>query len=57
MYGYDRQVPLIFYGHGIGARTIRRQADMTSVAPTLARLMEIREPEACEGNELEELTH
>lgn len=55
MYGYDRKVPLIFYGHRIGARQIHRETDMTAVAPTLARLMEIPEPEAAEGDELEEL--
>ncbi|MBQ5653393.1 MAG: alkaline phosphatase family protein, partial [Alistipes sp.] len=55
MYGYDTRVPLIFFGTKIGPRQIHREADMTSVAPTLARLMQIAEPEASEGDALEEL--
>lgn len=55
MYGYDTRVPLIFYGHHIGAREIRSETDMCTVAPTLARLMDIPEPEASEGRPLEEL--
>ena len=55
MYGYDTQVPLIFFGNGLAAREIRREADMTSVAPTVAYLLDIPEPEASEGAPLEEL--
>lgn len=55
MYGYDTQVPLIFYGCGIRGREIRREVDMTSVAPTVAYLLNIPEPEASEGTPLEEL--
>ena len=55
MYGYDTQVPLIFYGLHIGPRRISTRTDMTAVAPTLARLMTIPEPEASEGEPIEEL--
>lgn len=55
MYGYDRHVPLILHGDHIGARTIRREASMTDVAPTLARLMGIPAPGAAEGETLTEI--
>ena len=54
MYGYDTTVPLIFYGGGIPARKVGRSVDMTSVAPTLAYLLDIPEPAASEGTVLEE---
>ena len=56
MYGYDTEVPLIFYGAGIAPRRIRRPVDMTAVAPTVARLLEIPEPSASEGDPMEEIT-
>ena len=55
LYGYDTQVPLVFYGMGIGAQRIGRRVDMTAVAPTLARLAGITEPAASEGSVLEEI--
>ena len=55
MYGYDTEVPLLFYGAGIAPQRIRRRVDMTSVAPTAARFLEISEPAASEGETLEEL--
>lgn len=56
MYGYDTDVPLVFYGPGIIGQCVRRTVDMTSVAPTLARLLDIRNPAAAEGTVLEEIT-
>lgn len=56
MYGYDTDVPLVFYGSGIVGQCVRRTVDMTSVAPTLARLLDIRNPAAAEGTALEEIT-
>lgn len=56
MYGYDTEVPLLFYGAGIAPQRIRRTVEMTSVAPTVARLLEISEPAASEGEALEEIT-
>ncbi len=55
MYAYDTQVPLVFCGPGIPARRIRREVDATDVAPTLARLLEIAEPDASEGAPLPEI--
>lgn len=55
MYGYDTQVPLVFYGTGVGAQRINRRVDMTAVAPTVARKLEISEPAASEGEVLPEL--
>ncbi len=49
MYGYDTEVPLIFYGTGAGQLHVNRRVEMTSVAPTLARLAGITEPAAAEG--------
>lgn len=56
MYGYDTHVPLLFYGSGIPQQTVRRPVDMTQVAPTLARLLEIEAPAASEGAVLAEIT-
>ena len=56
MYGYDTEVPLLFYGAGIAPQRIRRTVEMTSIAPTVARLLEISEPAASEGEALEEIT-
>lgn len=55
MYGYDTHVPLLFYGTGAGMTKVKRRVDMTSVAPTLARLLEITEPAASEGSILPEI--
>ena len=55
MYGYDTEVPLLFYGAEIAPQRIRRTVEMTSVAPTLARLLEISEPAASEGEPLQEI--
>ena len=55
MYGYDTQVPLVFYGVGVGPQRIKRRVDMTAVAPTVARMLEITEPAASEGEVLPEI--
>ena len=55
MYGYDAEVPLVFYGKGAGQLRVNRRVDMTAVAPTLARLAGVREPAASEGTVLEEI--
>lgn len=55
MYGYDTEVPLVFYGKEAGAIRVNRAVDMTAVAPTLARLAGVREPAASEGSPLEEI--
>lgn len=55
MYGYDTEVPLVFYGKEAGAMRVNRAVDMTAVAPTLARLAGVCEPAASEGSPLEEI--
>ena len=55
MYGYDTEVPLVFYGKGAGPQRVNRHVDMTSVSPTLARLAGAREPAASEGSVLPEI--
>ena len=57
MYGYDTQVDLYISGCGLQPTTIDRTVDMTSIAPTLAYLMQIKEPDASEGKPLEEIIH
>ena len=52
MYGYDTHVPLIFWGAGIKPQRSSNPVCMTSVAPTIARLLGIAEPAACEGSAL-----
>ena len=55
MYGYDSRVPLIIYGSQFSAQRIDRTIDLTALAPTLARLMGISDPEAAEGKPLTEI--
>lgn len=55
MYGYDTEVPLVFYGTGAGRQQVGRRVDMTSVAPTLARLAGSTQPAAAEGEVLPEI--
>ena len=52
MYSYDTHVPLIFYGAGTAAKRYDMPTDMTCVAPTLARIMQIAAPAAAEGRAL-----
>lgn len=52
MYGYDTHVPLLFWGAGITPQCINEPVCMTSVAPTVARIMGIAEPAAAEGTVL-----
>ncbi len=56
MYDYDRHVPLMMLGGGLRAARIRAPVDMTQVAPTLARLMQINRPVAASGDEIDAVT-
>lgn len=49
MYDYDTHVPLIIYGTGITAKRHTQPAEMTCVAPTLARILHTEMPWAAEG--------
>lgn len=55
-YTYDTHIPLIWYGSGIpaGGKSFRK-VNMTDIAPTLAALLEIQEPDGTLGDVLYEL--
>jgi len=48
-YTYDTHVPLIFYGWRIPRQTIYDPIDMTDIAPTIATILDIAYPNACQG--------
>lgn len=56
MYDYDSHVPFMVLGCGLPAMIVERQVDMTSLAPTLARIMKISRPIASSGEPIGELT-
>ncbi|MBQ8915716.1 MAG: alkaline phosphatase family protein [Alistipes sp.] len=53
MYGYDAEVPLLISGGGITPGHHHEPIDMTSLAPTVAQLLGIHEPDAAEGRPLD----
>lgn len=55
-YEYDTHVPLVFMGGGIPAGTVRSDVNMTSIAPTLAYIMQISRPIAATGRAIGEVT-
>lgn len=48
-YGYDSEVPLVFYGKGIRRGVYSQYADPIDVAPTMATLLEMSGPSSAEG--------
>ncbi len=53
MYDYDTHVPLMLLGWRVPAgREVSAQADMTRIAPTLARIIDIGRPTASDGEVL-----
>ncbi|AFH49373.1 AP superfamily protein [Ignavibacterium album JCM 16511] len=48
-YSYDTHVPLIFYGWKIPAKEINKPVYVVDIAPTIANLLNINEPNACIG--------
>ncbi|MFN3694848.1 MAG: alkaline phosphatase PafA [Ignavibacterium sp.] len=48
-YSYDTHIPLIFYGWNIPSKEISRPAYIVDIAPTIANLLKINEPNACIG--------
>lgn len=52
MYQYDTHVPLIIYGGGVSAAKHTEKVDMTSLATTLAQMIEVNTPSAAEGEVL-----
>ncbi len=52
MYRYDTHVPLLIYGGGVSAAKHTEKVDMTSLATTLAQMLQISTPSASEGEVL-----
>jgi predicted AlkP superfamily pyrophosphatase or phosphodiesterase len=53
---YDTHIPLVFMGWGIPeGKKVYRRVEITDIAPTLAALLRIQEPNGCVGNVLIEL--
>jgi predicted AlkP superfamily pyrophosphatase or phosphodiesterase len=46
---YDRKVPLVFFGPGVAARTIREPVATVDLAPTLASLLGVAPPPDLDG--------
>jgi arylsulfatase A-like enzyme len=54
-YYYDRHVPLIFFGSGIGAGISDTRVATVDVAPTLARLARVAAPDDLDGRVIPEV--
>lgn len=52
---YDTHIPLLFMGWGIKHGSLNRQTSMTDIAPTLAALLHIQEPNGNIGLPIEEV--
>ncbi len=48
-YGYDSEVPLVFYGKGVKRGVYPQYADPVEVAPTMASILEMAGPSSSEG--------
>jgi predicted AlkP superfamily pyrophosphatase or phosphodiesterase len=55
-YEYDQNVPLMIAGPGVRVGEYSRYVDMADLAPTLAALLKINAPAACEGRAIPEVT-
>ena len=54
-YNYDRHIPLIFYGSGIGVNEIDRTINSSAIAVTTAYLLGISRPDCADGELIYEL--
>jgi predicted AlkP superfamily pyrophosphatase or phosphodiesterase len=52
---YDSHIPLLWMGWGINRGTSNRSINMTDIAPTVAALLHIQEPNGCIGKPIEEV--
>jgi predicted AlkP superfamily pyrophosphatase or phosphodiesterase len=52
---YDSRIPLLFYGWGIKKGNSFKPYKMVDIAPTLAALLHIQEPNACIGSPITEV--
>ncbi len=54
-FSYDTHVPLLFFGWKIKPGTLHRNVYITDIAPTLADMLRISEPNACIGKVIPEV--
>ncbi len=54
-FSYDTHVPLIFYGWKVKPGTLHRNVHIADIAPTLADILRISEPNACIGRVIHEV--
>ena len=54
---YDSHIPLIWMGWGIKRGKTFRQVGMTDIAPTIAALLRIQEPNGCIGKPITEIVN
>lgn len=54
-YSYDTHVPVIFFGNGVKKGSSSRYHRITDIAPTISSLLNIRFPNGCTGQPVEEL--
>ncbi len=56
VYRYDRYVPLIIYGSGYTTqKSVSREVNMVSFAPTIAYILGVEPPAACQSSAIEEI--
>lgn len=55
-YTYDTHVPLLFYGMGIPKGSSVKKVNVVDIAPTIASLLQISNPNGTTGRPLEEVT-
>ncbi len=54
-YSYDSHIPLLWMGWGVKQGSSNRPVNMTDIAPTVAALLHIQEPNGCVGKPIEEV--
>lgn len=54
-YNYDRHIPFVIYGGGIGHGLVESEVSSTAIAPTLCHIMGIDSPWATESKPLKEV--
>ena len=54
---YDTHIPMLFYGKGIKHGVSYKYHPVTDIAPTISALLDIKMPNGCSGQPVEELFH
>jgi predicted AlkP superfamily pyrophosphatase or phosphodiesterase len=52
---YDAHIPLLWYGWGVQKGSSNKHVNMTDIAPTVAAMLHIQEPNGCIGKPIEEV--